>query len=64
MIEIKKKCDAGQKMTYSEWCSANSYKGWLKWCNSYRLSQKYITPIQKYLDDYYITKIKERKVNK
>lgn len=64
MTAIKKKCDAGQKITYSEWCSANSYKGWLKWCDSYRLSQKYIAPIQKYLDDYYITKIKERKVNK
>ena len=64
MTAIKKKCDAGQKITYSEWCSANSYKGWLKWCDSYRLSQKYIAPIQKYLDDYYITEIKERKVNK
>lgn len=62
MVRIKIKCDAGGKLTYSEWCSANSYKGWLIWCDSYRLSEKYITPIQKYLDDYYITEIKERKV--
>ena len=62
MIAIKRKCDAGKKMTYKEWCCANSYYGWLKWCNGYRLTQKYLTPIQGYLDDYYITEIKERKV--
>jgi RNA-directed DNA polymerase len=62
MLKIRKKCEEGKKLTYSEWCSANSYKGWLIWCDSYRLSEKYITPIQKYLDDYYITEIKERKV--
>ncbi len=62
MTNIRKKCDKGEKLTYSEWCSGNSYKGWLMWCDSYRLTEKYITPIQKYLDDYYITEIKERKV--
>jgi RNA-directed DNA polymerase len=62
MIAIKRKCDAGKKMTYKEWCCANSYYGWLKWCDGYRLTQKYLTPIQGYLDDYYITEIKERKV--
>lgn len=62
MIRIKTKCDAGGKLTYSEWCSANSYKGWLMWCDSYRLSEKYIVPIQKYLDEYYIVEIKKGKV--
>jgi hypothetical protein len=59
MLSIKHKCDNGEEMTYSEWCSINSYKGWLKHCDSYRLSQKYIVPIQQYADSYYKTKIKK-----
>lgn len=35
----------GQR-NYSEWCSANSYKGWLVHCNSFRLSQEDIDSIQ------------------
>lgn len=61
MTNIRKKCDSGIQMTYSDWCSINSYKGWLIHCNSYRLLQKYIVPIQKYADDYYQQKIKIRK---
>lgn len=41
-----------QTVTENLWCSANSYMGWLKWCDSYRLIQKYITPIQALLDAY------------
>lgn len=63
MLQIKAKMDAGEKLTYSEWCSANSYLGWVGWCDGYRLTQKYFTPIKKYLDEYYITEIKERKVS-
>jgi hypothetical protein len=59
MLAIKQKCDNGGEMTYSEWCSINSYKGWLKHCDSYRLYEKYIVPIQQYADSYYITKIKK-----
>ena len=66
MLDIKQKTEAQQRINYSEWCSANSYKGWLKWCNSYRLQQKYVEPIQPALDRYYdeIIKSKKRKVNK
>lgn len=53
MIRIKKKQDSGQLINYSEWCSANSYKGWLKMCDGYRLAEKYVTPIQPSLDRYY-----------
>lgn len=63
MLKIKKKCSQGHKLNYSDWCSANSYKGWLICCNSYRLSKKYIEPIQAYLDEYYQKQIKERRVN-
>ena len=60
MLNLIKKTSSGKELNYSEWCSINSYKGWLKWCDSYRLSEKYITPIQPYADDYYETKIKTK----
>lgn len=60
MRGINKKCMAGNEMTYSEWCSINSYKGWLLWCDSYRLTEKYITPIQSFADDYYENKVKRK----
>lgn len=62
MVEIRKKTEGGQLMNYSEWCSVNSYKGWLKHCDSYRLQQKYVAPIQKDVDRYYNEIIKQRKV--
>ncbi|MDD3049767.1 MAG: RNA-directed DNA polymerase [Candidatus Cloacimonetes bacterium] len=49
-----------EEMTYSEWCSVNSYKGWLIHCDSYRLSQKYMKPIEQYSVDYYINNIKRK----
>lgn len=61
MTAIRKKVESGKEMNYSEWCSINSYKGWLKYCDSYRLSQKYIGPIQQYADRYYETHIKAKK---
>lgn len=63
MLHIKEKQDKGNLVNYSEWCAANSYNGWLKWCDSYRLRQKYFDPIQPSLDKYYKQVIKnERKV--
>jgi len=62
MVEIRKKTEGGQLMNYSEWCSVNSYKGWLKHCDSYRLQNKYVAPIQKDVDRYYNEIIKQRKV--
>lgn len=62
MLLIKHKMLNQIQITYSEWCSANSYKGWLDWCDSFRLRQKYIVPIQKTLDDYYNNFIKRKAV--
>lgn len=59
MIAIRKKVESGQLMSYSEWCSVNSYKGWLKHCDSYRLQKKYIEPIQADVDKYYTEVIKK-----
>ena len=47
MIAIKKKIENGGIMNHSECCCINSYKGWLKHCDSFRLQQKYITPLEK-----------------
>lgn len=53
MMKIKKKVEGGGKIGFADWCSANSYQGWLKWCDSHRLRTKYIGPIQEHLDRYY-----------
>lgn len=64
MTKLLNKVQSGQQMNYSEWCSINSYKGWLIHCDSYRLSQKYIAPVQKYADAYYEFNIKNKKGGK
>lgn len=64
MVKLMNKVQSGQEMNYSEWCSINSYKGWLKHCDSFRLTQKYIVPLQQYADDYYIKHIKSKKKGK
>ena len=61
MVAIRKKTAGGQMMNYSEWCSVNSYKGWLKHCDSYRLRKKYIAPIQDDADRYYRDVVKTKK---
>lgn len=61
MIHIRKKVDRGGEMNYSEWCSVNSYEGWLKYCNSHKLKQKYLDPLKPYADEYYLRHIKTKK---
>lgn len=58
MREIYKKCLHGESLTYSEWCSINSYGGWATWCNGYNLTEKYIKPLRPYCDKYYREVIK------
>lgn len=38
MLKLKKK----EYLTESDVCSIRSYEGWLKWCDSYRLKEKYM----------------------
>ena len=59
---IQSKADRGEEMNYSQWCSVNSYYGWLAHCDSYRLQQKYITPLITHCAHYYMTHIRKRKV--
>lgn len=58
MTAIRNKVEAGNMMNYSEWCSINSYEGWLKYADTFRLYQKYVVPLLPYADDYYIRNIK------
>lgn len=47
------KCKQGEQLNYSEWCSINSYKGWVMWCDGFNLTQKYIEPLLPYAEKYY-----------
>lgn len=60
LTAIRSKVESGNMMNYSEWCSINSYMGWLKHCNSFRLQQKYVLPLIPYADDYYKSNIKPK----
>ena len=40
-------------MTHNQWCALNSYNGWLIYCNSYRLRQKYIIPLIGAMEKFY-----------
>jgi len=60
MTAILKKVSDGLQMSFSEWCAINSYKGWLIHCDSFRLSQKYIAPLQPWADRYYLTNVRKK----
>lgn len=55
--KIQKRQIEQKPLTYSLWCSVNSYKGWIKHCNCYNLQNKYIKPIEEYCQNYYINNI-------
>lgn len=58
MLCISKKRENNVSPTYGDWCSFNSYKGWLMNCDSYRLIQKYLQPNVEYMQNYYIKEVK------
>ncbi len=58
MNGIWKKIQRGVNMNFSEWCAINSYKGWLMYCDSFRLCQKYLEPLRPWAELYYLTNIK------
>lgn len=61
MRKLLKKSKNGRELTYSEWCSINSYKGWMKWANCYNLYKKWIEPLEPYCEQYYKKNIKGKK---
>lgn len=58
MRVINKKRENNVDPSYTDWCSFNSYKGWLMYCDSYRLSQKYAVPNIEYMHKYYLKEVK------
>ena len=57
LIKLRNK----EVLSYHDNCTINSYKGWLNFCNSYRLKEKYFIPLK---DKKYINKDgKLRRVN-
>lgn len=58
MTKILKKVSQNKLINYGEYCSINSYKGWIKWCNGYNLSQKYLLPLSEPVKKYYKEVIK------
>ena len=46
-------------INYSEYCAINSYEGWVKWCDSFRLYMKYIKPLKVHATTYWILNIKK-----
>ncbi len=59
MRGVSKKLARGGCISFPEWCSFNSYKGWLKYCDSDRLYQKYMTPLEKSMQEYYENNVKK-----
>ncbi|MFC4355296.1 RNA-directed DNA polymerase [Chryseomicrobium palamuruense] len=57
---LNRKRLSGQELNYSEWCSINSYKGWLIHCDSFRLIQKYLEPLRTYAENYYLKYIYQK----
>lgn len=53
MRKLLVKCNQGYQMSYGEWCSINSYNGWVIWCDGHHLSEKYIKPLIPYAKKYY-----------
>lgn len=52
MVAISDKVKEGKEIVYSDYCSANSYKGWLGKCNAWRLLHKYLHPLTNVLQQY------------
>ena len=58
MRSCRKKMENNIPPTYGEWCSYNSYQGWLMNCDSYRLYKKYMEPLIEYMNNYYESEVK------
>ena len=61
MRDIIAKIEKEEVFTYNDYCSINSYKGWLKWCNGNNLYNKWIKPLEPYKFQYYSAMVKNGK---
>lgn len=60
LLQIREKQDSGKQINFKDWCSVNSYIGWLAWCDSWRLFEKYVQPIIPAICQYYLDVIQRR----
>ena len=60
MKNAEKYYNRNGKINHQIWCSINSYNGWLKWCDSFRLKQKYMTKPMDIANKYYLTNVKNK----
>lgn len=57
LSRIRAKIARGEEITYHDYCCVNSYIGWLKPCDSYRLRRKYIEPLMPWINEYYLNNL-------
>ena len=55
LLRIRAKIEDGEALTYHDYCSVNSYLGWMKPCDCHRLKHKYVDPIMPEINQYYYT---------
>ena len=48
MRKISRQATEIHSLSYSQQCTINSYLGWLKWCNSHNLFNKYFKDVMQY----------------
>lgn len=58
MVAIYRRIKLNLGVNLHYWCAYNSYEGWLKPCNHFRLSKKYIFPLRKIMNNFYIKEIR------
>jgi len=51
--QVNKHLEVYPLLTHNQWCSLNSYRGWLVHCDSFRLQQKYIVPLEPAITKFY-----------
>ena len=58
MRDIQHKINNGKEFTYADYCSINSYKGWMKWADCHNLYIAWVEPLEPYVKQYYTKMIK------
>lgn len=57
---IRKRVSRGRELNYSDWCAIHSYAGWLCHCDSHRLYEKHVAPLQTVATKYYLERVKPK----
>lgn len=52
------KVNVGEDLSYSDYCSIESYKGWIKFCNGFNLYLKWIAPLEIHRIEFYKKNLK------